>query len=211
MSEAAANGNGNGNGRKVSDIVAALCDGWDDDRITLDELLLAFGDRSFGLLILLFALPNGIPAPIAPGLSAVLGAPLLLLSLQMLLGFHTPWFPQSWRARSFRRGDVAKLLRPALPYIVRIERYIRPRFTHLAGRTASRPIGLLILWNAVLLSLPIPFGNLIPAWAIILGALGQLERDGILVMAAVAMSVLATGWVWFLLEAGLAIIDRIFA
>lgn len=196
---------------KVSEIVAALCDGWEDDRISLDELLTAFGLRSFGFLILVFALPNGIPAPIAPGLSAILGAPLLLLSVQMLLGFKTPWFPASWRARSFARGDVAKLLRPALPYIVKIERFIRPRFTHLAaGPLAGRLIGGLILWNAILLSLPIPFGNLIPAWAIILAALGQVERDGALVIGAAVGSIVATGWVWFLLDVGLAILDRIF-
>lgn len=200
-----------GGPEKVSEIVAAICNGPDSDRISLDELLRAFGLRSFGFLILVFALPNGIPAPIAPGLSAILGAPLLLLSVQMLLGFRTPWFPASWRARSFARGDVAKLLRPALPYIVKIERFIRPRFTHLAaGPLASRLIGGLILWNAILLSLPIPFGNLIPAWAIILAALGQVERDGALVVAAVASSVVATGWVWFLLDVGLAILDRIF-
>jgi hypothetical protein len=196
---------------KVSDIVAAICDGPDGDRISLDELLRMFGLRSFGFLILVFALPNGIPAPIAPGLSAILGAPLLLLSVQMVLGFRTPWFPASWRARSFSRVDVAKLLRPALPYIVKIERFVRPRFTHLAaGRPASRLIGALILWNAILLSLPIPFGNLIPAWAIILAALGQVERDGALVIAAAAASVVATGWVWFLLDVGLAVLDRIF-
>ncbi len=196
---------------KVSEIVAALCDGWEDDRISLDELLAAFGLRSFGFLILVFALPNGIPAPIAPGLSAILGAPLLLLSVQMVLGFKTPWFPASWRARSFARRDVAKLLRPALPYIVKIERFIRPRFTHLAaGPLSGRLIGGLILWNAILLSLPIPFGNLIPAWAIILAALGQVERDGALVIGAAVGSIVATGWVWFLLDVGLAILDRIF-
>lgn len=209
--ETAPNGAQQSAPEKVSEIVASICDGWEDDRITLDELLSAFGLRSFGFLILVFALPNGIPAPIAPGLSAILGAPLLLLSLQMLLGFKTPWFPASWRARSFARGDVAKLLRPALPYIVKIERFIRPRFTHLAaGPLSGRLIGGLILWNAILLSLPIPFGNLIPAWAIILAALGQVERDGALVVAAAAASVVATGWVWFLLDVGLAILDRIF-
>lgn len=196
---------------KVSEIVAALCDGWEDDRITFDELLRAFGERSFGFLILVFALPNGIPAPIAPGLSAILGAPLLLLSVQMALGFRTPWFPAGWRARSFARRDVARLLRPALPYIVKIERFIRPRFKHLAaGALPSRLIGGLILWNAILLSLPIPFGNLIPAWAIILAALGQVERDGALVAAAAVASVVATGWVWFLLDVGLALLDRFF-
>src|SRR3546814_15104447 len=72
-----------------------------------------FGWGACGFLLLVFALPNGFPAPIAPGLSAILGAPLLLLSGQMVLGFDHPWCPKSWLRRSFRRADVARMLRPA--------------------------------------------------------------------------------------------------
>lgn len=197
--------------RPVSEIVGELCQGEADDRISLEDLLLAFELRAFGLLILVFALPNGIPAPIAPGLSAILGAPLLLLGGQLVLGFHLPWFPKSWRARSFRRADVARLLRPAIPLITRIERYLRPRIPAATGWQTRRLLGALVLWNAFLLSLPVPFGNLIPAWAIILVALGQIERDGVLVLAGAVATVLATGWVWFLIDVGLALIDRIFA
>ena len=67
-----------------------------------------------------------------------------------------------------------------------------------------------MLWNAFLLSLPVPFGNLIPAWAIILIALGQVERDGNLVLTGAVASLLATAWVWFLIDVGLALLDRIF-
>lgn len=200
----------NGQERPVSEIVGELCQGDAEDRITLEDLLLAFELRAFGLLVLVFALPNGVPAPIAPGLSAVLGAPLLLIGGQMVLGFHSPWFPRSWRARGFRRADVARLLRPALPWIVRVERYIRPRLPVMTGWAARRLIGGIVLWNAFLLSLPVPFGNLIPAWAIILTALGQVERDGNLVLAGAVASLLATAWVWFLIDIGLALLDRIF-
>ncbi|HLT76150.1 MAG TPA: exopolysaccharide biosynthesis protein [Ferrovibrio sp.] len=199
-----------GQDRPISEIVGELCQGEADDRITLEDLLSAFGLRAFGLLVLVFALPNGVPAPIAPGLSAILGAPLLLIGVQMVLGFNSPWFPLSWRARSFRRADVARLLRPAIPWLVRLERYIRPRLPVLTGWAARRLIGAMVLWNAFLLSLPVPFGNLIPAWAIILTAIGQVERDGHLVLAGGIASLLATGWVWFLIDVGLALIERLF-
>lgn len=203
----------NGNGetpRKVSEIVAALCAGDPEDRITLHDLIHAFGLRAFGLAILVFALPNGIPAPIAPGLSAVLGAPLLLLAAQMLFGLDHPWFPQGWGERSYRRADVAKLLRPAIPVLEKIERYVKPRHARLTGRRGRRLIGGIVLWNALLLSLPIPFGNLLPAWAIILAAFGQVERDGVLVIASLAASVVATGWVWFLVDTSVSILQWMF-
>lgn len=196
--------------RPVSEIVGDLCQGEAEDRVTLEDLLRAFELRAFGLIILVFALPNGIPAPIAPGLSAILGAPLLLLGGQLVLGFDLPWFPKSWRARSFRRADIAKLLRPTVPLIVRIERYVRPRLPAVTGSQTRRLLGALVLWNAFLLSLPVPFGNLIPAWAIILVALGQVERDGTLVLAGAVATVLATGWLWFLIDVGLALLDRFF-
>lgn len=204
--------NGNGTGSKTArEIIAEICAGPDDQPVTLHDLLHAFGLRAFGLLILIFALPNGIPAPIAPGLSAVLGLPLLLLSAQMLVGLDHPWFPASWQARSFRRADVARLLRPTLPVLERIERYVKPRYLRLTGSRGRNIIGGLILWNAILLSLPIPFGNLIPAWGIILVAFGQIERDGLLVIAGMGATVVGTGWVVVLLEVGIAVLERLFA
>lgn len=196
--------------RKISEIVADLCNGDAEDRLSLEDLLFAFEVRAFGFLVLVFALPNGIPAPIAPGLSAILGAPLLLLGLQMVFGFNYPWFPPSWRRRSFRRADVARLLRPALPKLQWIERYLKPRIQLIAGWRARYLIGAIVLWNAFLLSLPVPFGNLIPAWAIILTALGQIERDGVLVIAGGVMSILATAWVWFLIDIGVELIQKLF-
>ena len=195
--------------RRIAEIVAEICDGNPEDRISLHELLDLFEVRAFGFLVLVFALPNGIPAPIAPGLSAILGAPLLLLSGQMVLGFQHPWFPQKWLKRSYRRADIARMLRPAIPRLQKIERYLKPRLERIAGWRARRLIGIIVLWNAFLLSLPIPFGNLIPAWAIILAALGQIERDGLLVLSSLAASVLATGWVGLLLFGGLEILRKL--
>lgn len=195
--------------RRIAEIVADICNGDPEDRVSLHSLLHAFEVRAFGFLILVFALPNGIPAPIAPGLSAVMGAPLLLLSAQLVWGLDHPWFPKSWLARSFRRADVARMLRPTIPWLEKIERYLKPRMERIAGWRARRLIGAIVLWNALLLSLPIPFGNLIPAWAIILAALGQIERDGVLVLASMVTSLLATAWVATLIIGGAKIVGNL--
>src|SRR3546814_1878892 len=126
-----------------------------------------------------------------------------------LLGFDHPWLPKSWLRRSFRRADVARMLRPAIPWLQKVEKYLKPRLERIAGWRARRLIGAIVLWNAILLSLPIPFGNLIPAWAIILAALGQIERDGMLVLSSIIVSVLATGWVGLLIFGGLEIIRKL--
>lgn len=201
---------GNGSHRPISGVVNDLCEGDPQAEMTLHDLLDAFSERAFGFLILVFALPNGIPAPIAPGLSAVLGLPLILLAAQMMIGLPHPWMPPSWLRRKLKREQVARMLRPAVPVLQKIERYIRPRLHLLTQADASRLLGALLLWNALLLSLPIPFGNLLPAWAIILLALGEMARDGMLVLAGLVMSLLAGFWVGFLLWGGTALIEKIF-
>jgi hypothetical protein len=67
--------------------------------------------------------------------------------------------------------------------------------------------GLAIVSSAFLLTLPlpIPFSNTIPAWAILLLALGMMEEDGAVIvagyfMAGAAWTYLAT--LWWLGEAG---------
>jgi hypothetical protein len=67
---------------------------------------------------------------------------------------------------------------------------------------------------ALVLSLPIPFGNLLPAFAIALMALGLLEEDGVcvlagLVVAAISLTVVA-GVIGMAVQAGLALVERIF-
>ncbi len=210
MSSAGNGQDGSPGSPPISALVAGLCEGDPQSEMTLHDLLDAFSERAFGFLILIFALPNGIPAPIAPGLSAVLGLPLVLLAAQMMIGLPHPWMPRAWLARKLKREQVARMLRPSVPVLQRIERYIKPRLHVFAPADASRLLGALLLWNALLLSLPIPFGNLLPAWAIILLALGEMARDGLLVLCGLVMSVLAGFWVGFLLWGGTALIEKLF-
>jgi len=75
-------------------------------------------------------------------------------------------------------------------------------------------VGLLSLLLAVLLILPIPLGNVLPALAISLMALGVLERDGLWVLSGLAVSVAAVfvvyGVVFAMVKATLYFFTQVF-
>lgn len=144
--------------------------------IRIGDVLNAFGDRAFGALMLLFAAPNMLPLP--PGMSAVLGAPLLFITAQLMLGRSTLWMPRFICGRSISRDFFALLTAKLSPILHRAERFLRPRISMLLHPLPERIVGGACLVLAVILFLPIPFGNIPPAFAIAAFALGILERDG---------------------------------
>jgi hypothetical protein len=170
--------------------------------ISIGDVLNAFGDRAFGALMLLFAAPNMLPLP--PGMSAVLGAPLLFITAQLMLGRSTLWMPRFICERSISREFFSLLTAKLSPILNRAERFLRPRLSMLLHPVPERIVGAACLLLAVILFLPIPFGNIPPAFAIAAFALGILERDGVatvvgwlgtvgslLILAAVSSAIIA--------------------
>jgi hypothetical protein len=182
------------------------------DRISVGDILAAMGDRAFGALMLVFALPNAIPTP--PGTSAILGAPLIFLAAQMTFG-RKPWLPQFVAARSMARGDFAALVARLGPWLSRAERLLKPRLSGLALPPAEYVIGFVCLVLSLILVLPIPFGNMLPAIAISVFAFGILERDGVWVIAAALLSILsitvAAGVVFALIKALIFVVTNALA
>ena len=177
--------------RRLSDILQGIADApaIADERISLGHLIDGFGNRAFGALLFIFAVPVALPIAI-PGISAVLGAPLFFLSWQLMRGREQPWLPQVMRSRSFRRADFAGMLQRVLPSIRRVERLVGPRLIWLTKRRGEQVIGFLAFALALVLFLPIPFGNSVPALAIAIMALAVLERDGV---AAIAGTLVGLG------------------
>src|SRR4051812_21220119 len=126
--------------------------------VSLGDVLDAFGDRAFGALMLVFAAPNMLPLP--PGLSAVLGAPLLFVTAQLMLGRPTLWMPVFVRRQSIPRDFFALLTTKLSPLLRRTERILRPRLTLLLHPIPERIVGAACLLLAIILFLPIPFGNI---------------------------------------------------
>lgn len=155
----------------------------------------AMGDRAFGALMFVFAAPNTLPVN-APGVSVVLGIPLLFLSLQLMLGLPVPWLPQALVQRTVPRERFARVMQYVVPWMQRAEKLSRPRWAWLTVGPAERLIGLWCAVLSIVLILPVPFGNMGPGVAICVLAFALLERDGKAALTGVAVSVAALVLAW---------------
>jgi hypothetical protein len=154
---------------------------------TLGERVAVLGDRAFGVLLLMFALPNLVPVPL-PAMSTVLGVPLILLAGQMLIGLPRPRLPSRLARWRPERRHADHVVAGARGLLGRLERFVRPRWRFLADdRRVRHLLGAVCLALALVLALPIPLGNLLPALALSLIALGLLEKDGLVIAAGVAL------------------------
>jgi hypothetical protein len=168
------------------------------ERVSLADLVAALGDRALGALMFVFAVPNILPAP--PGTSAILGTPLVLLATQLMLGLR-PWLPGFVSRRSMLRTDFEQMVFRVAPRLRKVERLLRPRMSALASPPVEYLVGAIFLLLALVIALPIPFGNIPPAIAICLFALGVLERDGLWVLAGMFSTISAGFIVWGVLLA----------
>lgn len=180
-------------GRKLSEILRSIAEDQSRDRISVADLLMAMRDRALAALLFIFALPNVLPTP--PGTSTVLGAPLIFLAAQLALG-RTSWLPGVIASRSMARSDFAAVIGRAAPWLARAERLLRPRLGALAHPPFEYLVGAVCFLLAVILFLPIPFGNMLPALAICLFSLGILERDGVWILAGFATAIASVVLIW---------------
>lgn len=158
------------------------------ERVSLGELLDGIKSHARATLLILFALPNLLPG--LPGTSAVTGLPLVYLTLQMMLG-RPAGLPGFIANRSLMRSSLLALLTKAEPHLTRVERVLHPRLPSLTSAQAQRIIGTIGVALSVLVMLPIPLGNFLPALAILIAALGLLGSDGSFILAAACIAVVA--------------------
>jgi hypothetical protein len=174
---------------RTSDVLHELAYA-DGARVTFKEVLLGLRHRAFGFTMLLFALPCCLPMP--PGIPTLCGAALVLIALNLIVGRRRLWLPRAISEKSIARADLKRIVDRAGPYLRRLERICRPRLAVVTDPVGKVFVGLVVLVLGVLLILPIPFlGNIPPAAAATVIAIGLAERDGAIVLVGVLVAVVA--------------------
>lgn len=189
LNDAPGRGTGGETGRALRRAIDAL----DIDQPTIGDLLDALGRSGHNLMMLLLALPAFIPIPGLP-VGTVFGTALTLVAWQVLRGENTLWLPAWLRRRGIPRGPMLAALTKLEGWMVKIGKLLRPRLEGLTeGVSVSVVAGLIVILGLALV-LPIPFGNQGPAFAVVVFAFGLLERDGVAILAGVALTIVSLAW-----------------
>lgn len=196
---------------RLSEVLTAMAADDGKDRISVGDLLDALRRRALGALIFIFAVPNALPMP--PGVSAILGAPLLFLTVQLMLGMR-PWLPKIITNRSLSRSEFQRVVTTIVPWLSRAEGIMRPRLSLIAGPPSINLVGLVCVILAIILFLPIPLGNMLPSIALSIMSLGLLQRDGLWILIGVVVGIssviIVWGVVWALVFAALYLLTTFF-
>ena len=150
--------------------------------MTVDELQAALKGRGVAMLLLLLALPFCL-VPV-PGLSTPFGIAVLLIGIRIAF-LQKPWLPKFIRQRRISAPRLVKVLSGGIRFAKLMEKVVKPRMHFLhSWPGAMNLIGLGIAAGGLLLllPLPIPFSNMVPAWAVVLLTAGMMERDGLVVL-----------------------------
>jgi hypothetical protein len=158
---------------------------------TVQDLVELHGDRGFGLLLLILALPAALPIP-APGYATPFGILMVVLGFQMLRGRPSPWVPGFAAKRTISYKILSFSVRNGrLPLRV-VEVLVRPRLSRMArNRRFLAGVGLTIMLMAAFMSLPIPLTNTAPSFVIFVLAAGILEEDGLLLLGGLLLAPVA--------------------
>jgi hypothetical protein len=133
------------------------------DTLSLQELLDVFGDEGLLLVTILLTLVFLIPVSI-PGVSTVFGAAILLVGISRLIG-RPLWLPQRLRRRALPADKLRPGLTGGLVWVRRLEKISRPHRLRLLADGA-----------------PVRLVNTLPALALLLYAIGFIQRDGVAVL-----------------------------
>lgn len=151
------------------------------DRVSLAEMAAAHGPAAQGTLLVLMAVPCLLPVA---GVGTLLGLGLVAVALAMWRGHELVCLPPRVAGMALPRQGAQRVLGLMAGFYDFASRWSRERLTHLVRTGSCRWLATGVGAMAVLIVLPIPFGNVLPALALSLLGLGLVFRDGLAVLLA---------------------------
>ncbi len=180
-------------------------------KVTLGEVLALAGERTFGFLFVIIALPSALPIP-APGYSIPFGIVLFLLAIQLMLGRQRPLLPEKMLKGSMKLEIAQSFVKKGIPWLRRIEALTKPRYSSICTSLPGRIIiGIAIALMSISMMIPIPGTNTLPAMGIFITGFGLAEDDGVISLAGLVVSalgvVLSTSIIIAVIWGGSSLID----
>ncbi|MES2980453.1 MAG: exopolysaccharide biosynthesis protein [Pseudomonadota bacterium] len=156
--------------------------------ISMGALAQAHGSDASGALLLLMAAPCILPVP---GVGTVLGLGMAALAVALWRGKAGTCLPGRVADLKISRQCAQRVLLLLASTYAMAGRHTKIRMSRFAPSEGRSGTVFVIGLMAVIVVLPIPFGNLLPAIALALIGVGMVFRDGLAVILGLAMAGLA--------------------
>ncbi|MGC0371869.1 MAG: hypothetical protein DGJ47_000570 [Rickettsiaceae bacterium] len=163
-----------------------------EQKTRISELMHDFHENGILLAMIFFALPVAIPLPYPPGFTTIMGVPLIVLSLQLLIGSKKVRLPETINAYTIQNTKLKTISDKIVPIVEYVEKYIKPRYNFASSVYCEQILGLICLIASLAVAIPLPFTNAIPALGITVMSLGLMNRDGLVILYGVAIAVIGT-------------------
>jgi hypothetical protein len=197
--------------RRLSEELQILSSSAEHSDLTMGDLVDRLEGRVYTLLLVLLALPFCQPFML-PGLSTPFGMVIALLGLRFALRQH-PWLPQSLLKTHLSGKYLPKILHGSARVLGGIEKLLHPRLSFLFEfRLTQFLAGMAVFLSGLmlLLPLPIPFSNMLPALTVVFVASSFSERDGATLGAGLILFLISLGFIGSILFGGTEAINWLF-
>lgn len=178
--------------RSLDDVLSSVRKlGQDNAEVSVDKLVESLGRASVAALVLVPALLAATPLSGIPGLSAICGLLIALVSVQAVLGRRHLWLPGFILRRSIDGAKLAEGLDKIRPITAFLDRHTHERLDVLVRGPGAKLLFLLCMVGGMMM----PFLEIIPfsasaiATCVTLISLSILTLDGLL--AALSLGMLA--------------------
>jgi hypothetical protein len=181
--------------RRLSEELQRLVEAFAERSVRLREVLEVMHGRGYTMLLVVVTFPFCTPLPM-PGLSIPFGLVVAFIGLRLSLG-QKPWLPARLLDTALPASFVPRVLAAARYLVQRLERILKPRAQRfLNWRFMRHAMGIMIFVCGLLmmLPLPIPFSNGLPAMSVLLLSAAILEQDGYVAMAGGGVFVVTLGY-----------------
>ncbi len=162
--------------------------GLTQDRVSVAQLANLHGAAARGTLMVLLAAPCMLPMP---GVGTVLGLGLAMMALAMWRGQTGAGLPLQVAGFQMSGRWACRVLGLLAHFYELASKLSRSRLHALSGAGLQGGLAAMTGVMAVLIILPIPFGNVVPALALMLLGLGLVYRDGVAVLLAIGTAAAA--------------------
>lgn len=173
---------------KITDILKELEAATPEQGCSIEDVIDRLGREGLLIAVMVLTLPFLLPVSL-PGTSIPFGT-LIILVCFALMTARPLKLPQHLCSIRIQRRQMVMLTERAMKLFRCLEEWSKPRLNSVTNKTIFVKVhhaGMIANSFCMMLPLPMPLSNAIPAYGIVFLALGLLRRDGFMVIGGYVM------------------------